>query len=355
MVLQANLGRSRELREILRYRRAALVGQLLLGDLDELPAVTEEHYANLPRREIKAELQGIRQALRTEVQRFCRQNFEDLTPEHLEVLYEPLREYGGEVSLPLTEFIRLLGRPREGVLRGAPLHATVRISPWGLQTEYPEHHLLNDLVVSYNRLQESEVALERFRGKDYWTVKKQEARNEIQEAQRSSFANRRFVLLACFNLVEAYINGVAWDFCQTNDIAAISDRRRAILTEAERPVGIVDKLVKVPAIVADSKHGPLHATREPLKSFIDVIKPYRDSVVHASPFAVPLKFGGYDKLLHLYNLTVKTAVQAVETTIALLKAIGDHVGDGYYQAHSEVALSPDRSELSLRQDQERSS
>ncbi len=36
------------------------------------------------------------------------------------------------------------------MLRGAPRHATVVISPWGLQTEYPEMHLVRDVAVALN-------------------------------------------------------------------------------------------------------------------------------------------------------------------------------------------------------------
>ena len=62
-------GRQREIIEIVKYRRAAVVGQLLLGELDVLPHIDAANYDNRPRREIKAEVALLRQELRGEIER----------------------------------------------------------------------------------------------------------------------------------------------------------------------------------------------------------------------------------------------------------------------------------------------
>jgi hypothetical protein len=131
--------------------------------------------------------------------------------------------------------------------------------------------------------------------------------------------------LSCFNLIEAFINGVAWDYAHTHDLSALSKDNRNVLIESERPVSIVTKLVRVPALVAGKDAGPLHQTRDPLKSFIEIVKPYRDAIVHASPFAAPGKFGGYDKLSKLYELNLGTVRKAVEVTTAVVKEIHQFV------------------------------
>src|SRR5437867_458094 len=64
-------------------------------------------------------------------------------------LYEQLYEHGSQVRLTLREFAALIGQPKEEVLCGAPRHATVAISPWGLHTEYPEMHLVRDMAVAF--------------------------------------------------------------------------------------------------------------------------------------------------------------------------------------------------------------
>lgn len=342
--------RGREVSEIVNYRRAAVVGQLLLGELNgPLPFITPDTYRDLPRREIKAELSHLRAILRGEIRRFCLTNFEDLSPTDLAKMYEPLYEHGGVWNVPLVEFITRFGRPRRGVLRGAPLHATVCLSPWGLQTESPEHHLVNDIVVAFNTVLRLENKLKVYEGQPWSKAKQPKAKEEIGNFVRGTLASRRFCILACFNLVEAYINGVAWDYVNLHGITSLPQRKRNVFTEEERPVGIVEKLVKVPTVVRGDTHGPLHETRDPLKTFVEVIKPYRDSIVHASPFAVPERFGGYNKLNKLYSLDTVTVIAAVDNTFQLLKVISEYVGPDYFTPHEVLRKEPDGNYVLLQE------
>ena len=321
-------GRQREAAEIVRYQRATAVGQLLLGELDRpMPPIFVEQYLDKPRRDLKAKRDAIRASLRGEIARFCRKNFEDVRPEDLAKLYEPLFQRGSVWYLPLTDFIRDFGRFKPGILKGAPLHATVHISSWGLQTNFPEHHLMRDLAISFNEV----VEIEEHKLVSYRTLtrrerKEQETRDEVADLIRRSGFSQRACVLSCFNLIEAFINGLAWDYVQTHDISGLSMKNQNVLTESERPVNIIDKLIKRPRLIAGQTEGPLHQTREPLKTFIEVIKPYRDSIVHASPFAALERFGGYDKLSKIYELDLSTVRRAVDITLAILGEIHRFIG-----------------------------
>jgi len=144
-------GRDREAAEIVRLRRAAEVGRLMLGELNEpLRPIREADAVARNRRELKAERDTLRISLRGELQKFCRQNFVDVEPEDLGALYDDILAHQCEYRLSLREFVSRIGQPRPGVLKGAPAHATVHLSLWGLQTEYPEMHLARDLAVAYN-------------------------------------------------------------------------------------------------------------------------------------------------------------------------------------------------------------
>jgi len=319
-------GREREAKEIARYQRAAEVGRLMLNDLrDPMIWIFYKQYLDKPRRELRERREAIRVYLRSEVDKFCKTNFENVKPVDLARLYEPLYARGSTWRLPLTEFFELLGRPREGVLRGAPLHSTVCLSYlWGLQTEYPEMHLVRDLAHSFNRAVKAESEL-----KEYDRISMREAQTkgeQIAKLERLGTFHRRMCILSCFNLVEAYINGLAWDYVQTHDISGLSKKNQNVLTESKRPVNIIDKLIKRPRLIAEQDVGPLHQTRDPLKSFIDVIKPYRDSIVHASPFAAPERFGGYEKLSKVYELNLETVRQTVDMTLDIISIIHRFVG-----------------------------
>lgn len=321
-------GREREAAEIVRNKRAAAVGRLLLGELDgPMDPVFVEQFSGWPRKELKSEREAIRRLLRGEIDKFCRDNFQDIKPEDLARLYEPLFERGSTWYLPLSDFVRDFGRFKPGVLKGAPLHATIHISPWGLQTDFPEHHLMRDLAVSFNEAVEiEERRLKSYRSRTWREAKEQRTRGEIADLIRRSEANQRASVLSCFNLIEAYINGLAWDYVHAHDASGLSKDNRNVLTESERPVNIIDKLVKIPRLVAERDMGTLHQTRDPLKSFIEVVKPYRDAIVHASPFAAPEKFGGYDKLRKLYDLNLPTVRRAVDITLTVIGEIHRFVG-----------------------------
>jgi len=325
--MNSGTGRQREASEIVRYKKAAAVGRLLLGELDgPMEPISAEQFVNKPRKDLISERDASRNTLRGEIAKFCRNNFEDIQPEDLTKLYDVLLEHRSEWYLPLTEFVRDFGRFKAGVLKGAPLHSTIHISPWGLQTEYAEQDLLKDLAVSLNEAIEiEEHRLTPYRTKSWRERKEQRTRFEIADLIRRRNANQRACVLSCFNLIEAYVNGLAWDYVQTNDISRLSKDNRNVLTESDRPVNIVAKLIRVPALTTGRETGPLHQTRDPLKSFIEIVKPYRDAIVHASPFAAPEKFGGYDKLSKLFDLNLLTVRQAVDVTVNLIKEIHQFV------------------------------
>jgi hypothetical protein len=321
--MEIRSGRQREAAEIVRYKKAAAVGRLLLGELDgPMEAITINHYLEKARKELLSERDAARGSLRGEIAKFCRNNFENVEPEDLVKLYDLLFEHHSDWFLPLTEFERDFGRFRVGVLKGAPLHSTIHISPWGLRTEYPEQHLVKDLALSLNEAIEiEEHRLTPYRTKSWRERKQQETRSEIAELIRRREASLRTCVLSCFNLVEAFINGTAWDYVQTHDLSRLSKDNRNVLTEADRPVNIITRLIKIPALTTGRDSGPLHQTRDPLKAFIEIVKPYRDAIVHASPFAAPEKFGGYDKLTKLYELNLPMVRNAVDMTIALVREI----------------------------------
>lgn len=62
-----------------------------------------------------------------------------------------------------------------------------------------------------------------------------------------------------------------------------------------------------------------------MSQFLDVVKPFRDSLVHPSPFATSEKFGGYDKLRLLYRTDKETADMAASMTARLLIRIHKHI------------------------------
>jgi hypothetical protein len=319
-------GREAEIAEIVKMRRAAEVGRLLLGELDgPLAPIFAEGYATKTRVEIRAERTHIRQYLRAEVKKFCQSNFIDLNPDDLAKLYKPLYQHKSIYRLALSDFVAQFGRPKKSVLRGAPEHATICLSPWGLQTEYPEMHLSKDVAISYNEVVTIENSVKEYNRTSWKKAKKSDVRNAVADLHRRGAFFRRMCLLSCFNLVEAYINGIAWEFVQSTDISSFSKRQQKLLTEGQ--ASLLDKLVKVPAIVMSQDTGPLTPDENPLAEFRNLIKPFRDSIVHASPFGAVERFGGYDKLSRVYELRHETVQRSVDLTFEIIGRIHRFLGN----------------------------
>lgn len=318
-------GRAREASEIVRLRRAAAVGRLMLGELHApIENIEQEHYATKPRRDLKAEVAALRSSLRNELRMFCRQNFVNVTPNKLGDLYEDIRAHDSQYRLPLHEFVERVGQPRSNVLKGAPAHATVCLSPWGLQTEFPEMHLARDLALAYNDAIDAEDVRDSH-GTVSWSKAKEEGfRRPLAAALSRGKFSMRMCLLSCFNLTEAFINGIAWEFVQSGGAAGLSKNQQDLLTKGQ--ASLLDKLAKVPAIVKGRDLGPLRKDQDPLSTFRDLVKPFRDSIVHASPFSAPERFGGYDKLERVYELQMPTVTNAVELTLRIVGTIQEFMG-----------------------------
>lgn len=136
-------------------------------------------------------------------------------------------------------------------------------------------------------------------------------RNQI--VQKEFF--QRTVVMSSFNLIEAYLNGIAWDYCH-NNIEKLSKRQKDLIQDTYS-VSIRDKLLKYPKIVC----GVECISPNDIDGFLGIVKPFRDSLVHPSPFSAPDKFGGYDKLRKIYDLNEHVALIAVAHLFAFIKKI----------------------------------
>jgi hypothetical protein len=317
--------RESEVAEIVRYEKAVEVANLMMGRLDrKIKPIRECDYLELPRRNLKAGLTDVKKKW-MDVERWCRANFEDIPPPTLAQLYDRVYEHGGTYRLPLAQFIMEFGEPRQGVLTGAPLHATLSFSPWGLQTEYPEMYLVRDLAISFNTVIELQKSWKGWEAEVLtWKELKSEGKKDaIADTKTRLHFHMRMCLICCFNLVEAYLNSIAWEHTQTEDISRLSENDKKVL---EGNASILDKLAKIPKIVMRSESGPLAKDAPPLSEFRDLIKPYRDSIVHASPYSAPERWGGYDKLSRIYELHPSIVQQAVAITFDMIREIHRFIG-----------------------------
>jgi hypothetical protein len=321
-----NWGRDHEVEAIVTHDRAVEVGNLLLGRLDRpMRRISPEKYRSLPRKQLRSGRESLRAGLTKELEGFCERNFGSRDIRRLAGLYEPLFKHGSQLKMSYREFVELVGEPREHVLRGAPPHCTICLSPRGLQTEYPEMHLIRDLAYAFNSAValEDEIDQERKKVLSWSQVKRAEVQRHRAQLVNQAAFHRRVRLLSCFNLLEAYINGVAWDFVDSHQFSSLSKKEKEML---EGGASIINSLVRVPEIVGGKSPRPLSHDAYPLQTFTEVVKPLRDSIVHASPFSAPAKFGGYDKLAKVYELTLATTRECVDLAVDIIGRIHAFIG-----------------------------
>jgi len=315
-------GREREAKLIQRANRAAAVGRLMLGELESWDQFLEPDtidLVSLPRRNLKSGLADVRTRLSQEINNFCSSNFVDMDEKKLSMLYEEIKAYRG-LELPLSDFEERFSQVQRNVLIGSPSHATVHISLWGLKFWFPEDELTKDLVSALQVILDGNPKYIDFKEKSHTQLITDQP--ELVLLMRMRMFAIRSSILWCFNLIEAYLNGLAWDFIRHHGTEGLSKNKRELI-EDTTSVSIRKKLMNYPRIITGKDL--FKENDEELNAFVEVVKPYRDSLVHPSPFSAPDKFGGYDKLRLFYRIDIDTVVFTVDLLVRIIRRIHIHV------------------------------
>jgi hypothetical protein len=271
--------------------------------------------ASLPRRQLKSGAADAKKRMSPEIKRFCSINFENMTEAKLSQLYEEIKAHRG-IEFPLKEFEQEYSKVLPRVITGFPPHCTVVFSLWGLQIKFPEDILCKDIYEAINTAHEADAERIKYRQD---CAKK----DKFAKLERKRDYAARSCILSCFNLVEAYLNGIAWDFAQDeNSFASLSKRQQKLISDSGH-VTLRYKILKYPAIV--SGQSLWDETDDTVAAFLEVFKPFRDSLVHPSPFSAPEKFGGYDKLKKIYLFGYVQAHLGVKITVDLIVRIHRHI------------------------------
>ncbi|MDB3911378.1 hypothetical protein N9381_06200 [Paracoccaceae bacterium] len=312
--------RDQDTRILRQTQRAAAIGRLLLGELnswEEFNKLETTDFEDFARRDLRANKSRFRKGINKEVKKFCNDNFDGMTKLKLEQLFLRVKARRG-LELPLGKFKKEFTNLKPKVLSGAPPHCTVVISLWGLQIRFPEDLLSKDIIEAVRQLRSSEDMLKKYYAKPHSKLVAQ--RDEIWAAVRIQAFASRACMLACFNLVEAVLNGLAWRYKQeSTQLNNLSNKDQKLLND-----GVFrSKLIKYPTIITGR---PLWCEKTALvKDFLDQKITFRDSLVHASPFSNPEKYGGRDKLEDMYRIDSRIAQNATSTAVLLLDKLLTHV------------------------------
>lgn len=308
-------GRERDARLIREANCAAAVGRLMLGRFNswnEYKLVGDQTLESLPRRQLKTGAVDVRSRMRSEIDGFCRGNFKAMTAKKLAALYEEVQPPYG-LRLSLSEFERRFGSITETARKGCPKHATVSITLWGLQFEFAEDHLSKDLRQHVLWARQANVELSAMVDKPQTILRREQA--NIADMRRRLLASVRASLFSSYALLEAYFNGLGWEFLQAHgQDCTLSDKQRRFLAGEEG--SLRKKVTEFPTLIGEKSCDDKY--KETVDVLFDVLKPFRDSVAHPSPFSAPEKFGGYDKLAKLFAADYPLAEHALTLTCDIL-------------------------------------
>jgi hypothetical protein len=316
-------GRSREALKIKQANRAAAVGRLLLGTVEDWHEFLEADtldLTSLPRKNLKSVYHDVQKRLSGEIERFFARNFVDATSRKLSVLCEAIKSHRG-LEIPLNEFETQFFALTPKTLSGHPRHSTIVISLWGLQFMYPEHFFAEDIKESLTQAASIGKQLEPYAHRHHQAAKQE--KEEIARLIRQQQFASRTCLLSCFNVIEAYFNGIAWEFAQRNEhMERLSNNKRNLITDTGR-TKLRDKILRYPAIIGE--RSLWDEKQDPVRTFLDEMKPFRDALVHPSPFTTPEKFGGYDKLQKLYSPDLEVAKHCAHLTCEIATSVHGHL------------------------------
>lgn len=312
------MSRIEEANLIRQSNRAAAVGRLMLRQMSswhEFLEVDAIDLESIPRRQLKSGAADAKKRITKEIKRFCSINFENMTKAKLSQLYDEIKAHRG-FEMPLKEFEAKYSKVIPRVIADCPPHCTVVFSLWGFGIKFPEDILSKDIFEAITTAHEADAERKKIKpGHD--------KREALAKLERKRDHAARSCFLCCFNLVEAYLNGIAWDFAQNHEaIDALSKRKQKLIMD-QGQTKLRNKILKYPEIVTGRRLWD--DSNETVQAFLEILKPFRDSLVHPSPFSAPEKFGGYDKLKTFYRIDFLTAHLGVKVTVDLIVEIHLHI------------------------------
>jgi len=193
------------------------------------------------------------------------------------------------------------------------VHCDWVISPRGVLFHYvlPEAILYEDMALAYNSAAELLPSLEG----------KTEPGPNLEEKRCGLFL--RTAVLSAFYFVEAFLNGLAFDFCYLNS-AKISKEDQDFLLE--RPssqnkrgtVSFEKKAKQYMRIILNQKHAPLTETNcNSLKFLLTEAKEVRDAIVHQSPKLYP-ESGISEKIRWMMGLRMDKVTEVVDAAVGFV-------------------------------------
>jgi hypothetical protein len=208
--------------------------------------------------------------------------------------------------------------------REFPPHAQIMLDfsgtyykPGQIEFYLPEAVFYEDMALGYNAAAKSGAAYTRFDPREKKKVK-----------TRHLFV--RTSVLSAFYFVEAYLNGIGFDYFVRHGDKLNADVKDKLLEwdsvkKRERWLNIRDKFLQYPKIILGLADPPIREDNSKnLKFFLGEARELRDGLVHQSPKG--LVRADVSKVTAMVGLRFDDATRVVDTAIALVQEVNTILG-----------------------------
>jgi hypothetical protein len=183
----------------------------------------------------------------------------------------------------------------------------------------PEATLYEDMAFAYNFAAQIDTRTD------------SDGNTESNIELKKHFFHLRTAVLSAFYFVEAFLNGIAFDFCYRNPNALSPENRAFLLEEAIPPkkqgfVAFERKATQFLKLITGAQHPPLQESNcAPLKYILNEGKQLRDSIVHLSP-KVDVRSGKPEKIKEMMSVTIGRVTETVDAAVLLVREINAKLG-----------------------------
>lgn len=168
---------------------------------------------------------------------------------------------------------------------------------------HPEYHLGSDLALLFNLFLDNEAILA-----------EAAKRRELHSSEHSQSLGRS-VILTCFNLLEAFVSGLAVAWLMENPSASAEIVKRL----EDKNLPLRRRLIELPGVIV-GRPGVIDGKKPPMEPLLGECKRRRDSFVHCEPGSKPTSWG-YVKEHEFHSVDAFAVRKTLELTLESISLV----------------------------------
>ncbi len=140
--------------------------------------------------------------------------------------------------------------------------------------------------------------------------------------RKTLYALRRATISTAVYFLEAYVNGLAFDFL-ADPKRTFTNEEKSVLSEwnfekqQPRYLSLKDKILKFQRIILKTQHAPIQTNNSPsMEKILYLAEYFRNPLAHPDPHFKPIS-GKQDKELAIYDISIEHARDAVDSAVDL--------------------------------------